>query len=99
MLSQVDADVALYHAEGRLGEYIEEVRVESSLKKLTCPVLLLSGDLELGSVLSDGDVEMVLASLENGIHVRLDGVGHDLGLGNWEITPLLHNMMSFLEMI
>ena len=99
MLSQVDPDVALYHAEGRLGEYIENVCVEPSLKKLSCPVLLLSGNPEHGGVFIDGDVEMVLASLENGIHARLDGTGHDLGLSDWEVTPMLRNITNFLEAI
>ena len=73
--------------------------VEPSLKKLSCPVLLLSGNPEHGGVFIDGDVEMVLASLENGIHARLDGTGHDLGLSDWEVTPMLRNITNFLETI
>jgi pimeloyl-ACP methyl ester carboxylesterase len=43
-LSQVDPDVAQYHAEGRLDEYVRKVDLDSALQRVICPVLLLQGD-------------------------------------------------------
>ena len=96
-LSQVDPDAAQYHAEGRLDEYVEKVDLEGSLRQLRCPVLLLQGDRSQGGVLSDEDVEQVLALLADGVYVHLEGKGHNLGLSTWEVTPLLRAIMSFLE--
>jgi pimeloyl-ACP methyl ester carboxylesterase len=96
-LSQVDPDAAQYHAEGRLDEYVERVDLEGSLRQLSCPVLLLQGDGSQGGVVSDEDVEQVLALLVDGVNVHLDGKGHNLGLSTWEVAPLLRAVTSFLE--
>jgi pimeloyl-ACP methyl ester carboxylesterase len=96
-LSQVDPDAAQYHAEGRLDEYVEKVDLEGALRQLRCPVLLVQGDPSQGGVVSDEDVERVLALLADGVYVRLEGKGHDLGLSTWEVAPLLRTITSFLE--
>ena len=96
-LTQVDPDVARYHAEGRLDEYVEKVDLEEALRQLNCPVLLLQGDQSQGGIVSNADVEQVLALLADGVYVRLQGKGHDLGLRSWEVTPLLQAITSFLE--
>jgi pimeloyl-ACP methyl ester carboxylesterase len=96
-LSQVDPDAAQYHAEGRLDEYVEKVDVEGALRQLKCPVLLVQGDQLQGGVVSDEDVERVLALLADGVYVRLEGKGHNLGLSTWEVAPLLRAITSFLE--
>jgi len=96
-LSQVDPDAAQYHAEGRLEEYVEKVDVEGALRQLRCPVLLVQGDPSQGGLVSDEDVERVLALLADGAYVRLDGKGHDLGLSTWEVAPLLRGIVRFLE--
>ena len=96
-LSQVDPDVAQYHAEGRLGEYVEKVDIDAALRRLTCPVLLLQGDPSHGGVVSDSDVQHVASIVPDILHVQLAGAGHDLGLGKWEATPLLRTVTDFLE--
>jgi pimeloyl-ACP methyl ester carboxylesterase len=96
-LSLVDPDAAQYHAEGRLDEYIEQVDLEGALRQLRCPVLLVQGDPSQGGLVSDEDVERVLAMLADGAYVRLDGRGHNLGLSTWEVAPLLRAIVSFLE--
>lgn len=96
-LSQADPDAAQYHAEGRLDEYVEKVDLLGALRETTCPVLLLQGDPSRGGVVLDEDVEPVLEMLTDGVHVRLEGKGHDLGLSSWEVTPLLRAVTSFLE--
>ena len=96
-LSQVDPDVAQYHAEGRMGEYVENVDLDAALRQMTCPVLLLQGDPSQGGVVSDSDAEYTLSLLPDGLHVQLEGTGHDLGLGAWQVAPLLRVVMDFLE--
>ena len=96
-LSQVDPDVAQYHAEGRLDEYVEKVDLDAALQRIKCPVLLLQGDPSQGGVISDSDAEYTLSLLPDGLHVRLEGTGHDLGLGAWQVAPLLRAVMNFLE--
>ena len=96
-LSQVDPDVVQYHAEGRLDEYVRKVDLYSALQRMTCPVLLLQGDPSQGGVVSDSDAEYALSLLSDGLHVRLEGSGHDLGLDAWQVAPLLRALMNFLE--
>lgn len=96
-LSQVDPDVTQYHAEGRLYEYVQNVDLEASLRRVTCPVLLLQGDQAHGGVVSDEDVERVMELLADGVHVRLEGASHDLGLSTWDVAPLLRAVTGFLE--
>jgi pimeloyl-ACP methyl ester carboxylesterase len=98
-LSQVDPDAAFYHAAGRLHEYVEKVDLDTALQRVTCPVLLLQGDPSQGGAVSDGDVERALSLLANGLHVQLTGAGHDLGLGAWQVAPLLRVVTSFLDAI
>jgi pimeloyl-ACP methyl ester carboxylesterase len=96
-LSQADPDAAMYHAEGRIAEYVENVDIERDLRKITCPLLLLQGDPAHGGLVTDEDAESTLVLAPDGICVRLDGVGHDLGLGSWNVTPLLRAVINFLE--
>ena len=96
-LSQVDPDAAEYHAEGRLNEYVEKVDLDTALRRMTCPVLLLQGDPSQGGLLSDSDVEHALSLLSDGLHVQLEGAGHDLGLATWKVAPLLRAVTGFLE--
>jgi pimeloyl-ACP methyl ester carboxylesterase len=51
MLSQVDPDVVQYHAEARLDEYVEKVDLDTALKRVICPVLLLQ-EIRLRGALS-----------------------------------------------
>jgi pimeloyl-ACP methyl ester carboxylesterase len=80
-----------------LDEYVEQVDVEGALRQLKYPVLIIQGDPSQGGIVSDEDVERALAWLADGVYVRLDGKGHDLGLSKWEVAPLLRAMISFLE--
>ena len=91
-LSQVDPDVAQYHAEGRMEEYVRNVDLDAALRRLTCPVLLLQA-----AVVSDSDAEHALPLLANGVHAKLEDVGHSLGLDTWKVAPLLRAVTDFLE--
>jgi pimeloyl-ACP methyl ester carboxylesterase len=96
-LSEVDPDVAAYHAEGRLDAYVERLDLEGAFQKLRCPVLLIQGDPALGGYVTDEDVARIQGLIAESVHVRLDGIGHNLGLDTWEVRPLLKAIMEFLE--
>ena len=96
-LSLVDPDVAQYHAEGRLDEYVAQVEPDAVLRQIPCPVLLLQADPSKGGMVSDRDAEHALSLLADGVHVRLEGVGHNLGMGSWKVAPLLQAVTDFLE--
>jgi pimeloyl-ACP methyl ester carboxylesterase len=91
-LSQVDPDAVQYHAEGRIKEYVQNVDLDAALRRLTCPVLLLQAE-----VVSDTDAKHALSLLANGVHVKLEDAGHDLGLYTWKLSPLLRAVTDFLE--
>jgi len=96
-LSQVDPDVVQVHAEGRLDEYVKHVDLDAALGRIPCPVLLIQADPSHGGVVIDSDVETALSLLSDGMHVQLEGAGHDLGLGMWQVAPLLRAVTNFLE--
>jgi hypothetical protein len=60
-------------------------------------VLLLQADEAYGGVVSDTDVERTIELLADGLHVWLEGAGHDLGLSTWDVAPLLRAVTGFLE--
>ncbi|MGC9349717.1 MAG: alpha/beta fold hydrolase, partial [Anaerolineae bacterium] len=84
-LSQVDPDAAHYHVEGRLDDYVAEFDVDAAYRRLTCPVLLLQADPSHGAQMLDEDVDHALSLLTDGLHVRLEGVGHGLGFYSWQV--------------
>lgn len=95
-LERTDPDVMNYHAEGRVHDYFANVALDEAMRRIACPVLLLQGDPLHGGVVTDGEVNHALSLLADGLHVRLEGVGHDLGLHEWEVTSLLREVMAFL---
>jgi pimeloyl-ACP methyl ester carboxylesterase len=80
-----------------MDEYVQKVDLDGALQRMTCPVLLLQGDPSHGGVVSDSDVKHALSLLPDGLDVKLQGTGHDLGLATWTVAPLLRAMTSFLE--
>jgi pimeloyl-ACP methyl ester carboxylesterase len=96
-LKLVDPDAAMYHAEGRITEYIENMDIETDLQTLTCPMLLVQGNPSKGGLVTDADAEEAVTLAADGICIRLDGFGHDLGLSSWNVQPLLRAITNFLE--
>ncbi len=96
-LNQVDPEAVRYHAEGRLDEYVQQVNFERALPQITCPTLLLQGDPQHGGILSDRDVEKILPKLIDGVHVKIDGFGHNLGLSSWNVAQVQRAVTLFLE--
>lgn len=98
-LGRVDPDVALYHASGRIDEYVQNLQLESTLAALACPTLIIQANPNSGGRLRDADVQRALEILVDGLSVKLGSVGHDLGLGDWDTVPLLRTLVSYLDYI
>jgi pimeloyl-ACP methyl ester carboxylesterase len=98
-LHQMDPDVLEYHAEGRGREYLQSFDLEKIYARITCPVMLLQANPELGGMMTDASVEYALSRLENGVHVLLEECGHDLGLDSWKPGSLLRALFTFLESV
>ena len=96
-VSQMDPDILEYHAEGRAQEFLREIDLDDILRKITCPVLLIQGDPDLGGLMTGRAVAQSLEILPDVSHVRLEKTGHDLGLTAWEVAPLLRAVNDFLE--
>ena len=96
-LHQLDPNALMYHAGGRIHEYVEHVDIERMLAVIKCPTLLIQADSSKGGMETDDEAAAALDLLDNGLHVKLDDVGHDLGLSSWNIDQLLSSLTSFLE--
>ena len=73
--SCVDVEVMNALLEGR---YFEGLKLELLLNQLTCPVLMVYGEVEKGGLVRESDVEFFLASARNGTAVHIRGAGHYL---------------------
>ena len=98
-LSMLDPGVLDYHAEGRAEEYLEGFDLVEMLPKITCPVLLVQGNPNLGGMLTDESVEFALAALPDAVSVLIEGSGHDLLVNNWKEQSLLRAIFTFLDTI
>ena len=64
-----------------------------------CPVLFIRGEAKLGAVMTDGEVSWVKQNFSNVYYAQINGVGHLLHLQDQGQTPVLTEMMTFLELI
>jgi pimeloyl-ACP methyl ester carboxylesterase len=96
-LHHLDPRAVDCHAEGRFGDLMGDFDGDAVLGEIGIPVLLLQADPDCGGVMPDGYTEHALQLLRNGLGVRLDGVGHDLGLETWHVSSLLGALVPFLE--
>lgn len=96
-LHHLDPRVLDCHAEGRFGDLMGDFDGDALLGRIEAPVLLLQADPRCGGLMPDGYLEHALPLLANGFGVRLDGVGHDLGLDTWQVEALLGALVPFLE--
>jgi pimeloyl-ACP methyl ester carboxylesterase len=95
-LSLLDPEILDYHAQGRLVEYFEGID-NPNLDCITCPILLIQGNPEMGALLSDAEVERALAAHPHVSHVRINHAGHDLGFWRGELEPFTKAVIDFLE--
>lgn len=69
------------------------------LPAIRCPVLLLQGDPAVGGLLSDAEVQRGLSLLSSAMHVRLQGIGHELHGPPGQEQDVLWAIASFLERV
>lgn len=67
------------------------------LSDIMCPVLLIQGNPDKGSIFTDEAVAYAKASIKNHYHVYIDEYDHNLGLYNWDTGKLLQAINVFLE--
>ena len=96
-LSMLDPGVLDYHAEGRADEFLAGFDLEEMLPNITCPVLLVQGNPNLGGMMTDESVDFALAELPDATHVLIERAGHDLLMNTWKERSLLQAMFTFLD--
>jgi len=96
-LHHLDPRVLDCHAEGRFGDLMGDFDGDALPSRIGAAVVLLQADPRCGGLMPDGYMEHALLLLPNGFSVRLDGVGHDLGLETWQVAALLGTLVPFLE--
>ncbi len=69
------------------------------LAKITCPILFIRGEVRLGAVMTDDEISWLKQNFSNVHYAQIKGVGHLLHLEDQGQTPVLTEMMAFLERI
>jgi len=75
--------------------YFEDLDVPATLGKVTCPTLMLYGELEKGAVVRDRDVEFFLDHVTNGTAIQIKNAGHLLQVD--QPARVLEHIEDFLE--
>lgn len=88
-------NVLLYDFDG----FTEGYDYKRILAKVDCPVLFLRGETKLGAVMTDDEISWLQQNCNNVECVLIDGVGHLLHLQDQGQTPVLTEMMAFLDRI
>ena len=96
-LSQADPELLDFHAEGRTQEFFKNLNMDSVLRQISCPILLLQGNPSHGGMLSNHEEEYVQSIIPEISHVIIKDEGHALGLDTWNVTSLLQAISNFLE--
>jgi pimeloyl-ACP methyl ester carboxylesterase len=90
-LSNVDPTIVLMMMDN---SYMKGLDIDEVLRNITCPVMLIQGNPDLGAVLRDEDVIYATERLEQCSVVQMQDVGHSLLPGK-----LFYKMIAFLEKI
>lgn len=85
----------LYDFDG----FIKGYDYKQALTKLNCPVLFIRGETKLGAVMTDDEISSLKQDFSNVSYAQINGVGHLLHLQDQGQTPVLTEMMRFLERI
>ena len=90
-LSHVDPDVVLTILEDR---HVEGYETDALLRQITCPVLLIQGNPELGAALQDDDMKYMVERIQNCDVVHMEDIGHGLPSGE-----TLLSVQKFIESV
>jgi pimeloyl-ACP methyl ester carboxylesterase len=91
-LHQIDPAVLTAVIENRS---IENYDLGERLRSLSCPILMLQGNPELGGALTDLEARWAASLIPDCTHVSLPNVGHNVHTG--EASTYVHLVTSFLE--
>jgi pimeloyl-ACP methyl ester carboxylesterase len=69
------------------------------LAKIKCPVLFIRGETELGAVMTDEEISWLKNNFSNVSYSHIRGVGHLLHMQDQGQTPVLTEMLKFLDAI
>jgi pimeloyl-ACP methyl ester carboxylesterase len=67
------------------------------LAKINCPILFVRGEVKLGAVMSDQEIDWLKKNYKNAKFAHIKNVGHLLHLQDEGQTPVLSEMMNFLK--
>lgn len=95
-LLQADAGVLRAFADG---SYADGADADATVARISCPVLLLQGQVARHGLMSDSDVQRARAALGHRLtHVSLEGVGHWAHMDDPVRTArVLHNFLESVE--
>ena len=88
-------DALLYDFDG----FTKGYDYKKLLAMIKCPVMFIRGETKLGAVMTDEDISWLQQNFNNVSYARISGVGHLLHLQDQGQTPVLTEMMKFLERI
>ena len=94
-----DLDSSMPEVTLRTDDWFEGYNMDELVKGIRCPVLLLQGDPEMFSAMTDEDVEYVKGNVSDVVHMRLENVDHGLGLSSWRAEQVVSAMYYFLESV
>ena len=83
-------------SQGRFEEYFEDYHAWDFLKAVSCPIMLIQADPDVGALLSSDDVKKAVDYNPEIKHVFV-GVGHNLGTNLGEEPIDVRPILSFLE--
>lgn len=94
MIHGVDPEFITVMTENK---FFDDLKLEDVLTKVACPTLLLYGDLELGSLVPDSEVDFIKQHVPRVTIVHIKGTGHFPHSGQTDAT--LGHIITFLKTI
>lgn len=88
-------DALLHDSES----FTEGYDCQDILGKIDCPVLFLRGERRLGAVMTDDEISWLQRNFSNVKCISIAGVGHLLHLEDHGQTPVLTEIVAFLDSI
>jgi pimeloyl-ACP methyl ester carboxylesterase len=94
MIRSVDPEFVTVMANNK---FLDGLDLEISLSKITCPALLLYGELELTGIVRDSDVDFIKQYIPQTVAYQIRGAGHS---PHWDQTDTtLEHITNFLKTI
>lgn len=91
-LKRLDRDVLMSAIAGR---WLEGYDVTATLRRITCPTLMLQGDFACGGALPDDYAVEIASQIRECLHIRMSRVGHNIHADQPE--ALLRIVLPFLS--